>query len=138
MLGNLEGDGGTFERTRADGTTRVLRNELSSLPTHLKKNVEAMYEAVKDAVADPNSGFTAADKRKLRKVLSGRGGTLKLVIDVDRLPRRMSADKRDATLKLLQDAAAKLMSKVGQAKTQVQVVLRRASDTNADKDVSTF
>jgi hypothetical protein len=77
----------------------------------------------------------ASVERSVKNILAGKGGVLKIVVDVDRLPARLSADARDATVKLIEDALQKVAFEVTEVKTKIEIVMRRRFDTSTDKDV---
>jgi hypothetical protein len=133
VIGTGQGDGGVFERTRADGSTRILRNELSSLTSHLRASIDKMFRAMEAAVR--NGGLDKSVEETVRRILSGEGGVIKIVLDIDQLPKRMARDTRDATLRLIEDALRKVAFEVAEVKTQIQIVMRRKHNTETDQEV---
>jgi len=133
VIGGGDGKGAVFERQRADGSVRILRLELSSITSHLKNSVERMYAAIEAAVA--TGELEPSVERAVKNILAGKGGTIKVVLDVDRLPQRLSVETRDATIKLIEQAINTLLFKVEEVQTKIEIVMRRKFDTSTDKDV---
>jgi hypothetical protein len=130
VIGTGRGAGGVFTKKKGTAEERILRNELSSLTSHLLNSVDKMYDAVKAAIK--KGTLSPDDESALRSVLTGEGGVLKLVIDVDKLPRRMTDDNREAIVQLLVQAIQTLLFEIEEPKTKIQVVLRKRFDPKSD------
>src|SRR6185436_19324636 len=96
-------------------------------------SLERMYRAMSQAAK--SGELDKAVEREVRDILSGKGGVLKIVIDVDRFPQRLTPETREAVLKLLEDAVQKIMFEVNEVKTKIQIVMRRQFDAKSDKEV---
>ncbi len=135
MVGSGTGDGGVFERTRDDGSTRLLRVEISSLTTHLMSSVNQMYQAMREEVA--SGKLDKKVQEQVQAILRGQGGTLGIVLDVEKLPQRMTPETRDATLKLIEDAVQKLLFNEEEVQTKLHLRTRQRVCTHKTHDPST-
>jgi hypothetical protein len=134
VIGAGKGKGGVFTKAKEDGDIRILRNELSSFTSHLTETINKMYTAVSAAIA--SKALTPDDESALRGVLEGKGGLLKLVLDVDKIPNRLSDVNRQAVVRLLDDSINALLFKVKEPKTKIEVVFRKRFDPKSDKKIT--
>lgn len=126
----------TRVKTDASGTvtsskTAKLDNKLSSLITQLRSKIEKMYAAIDKCNLDP----TVKDdvKTLIRDITSGKGGTLKFVIDIEK-GATMSDSERALAVQLITASFNLLMTGVKNVQTKLSIVVRKVDDSGANID----
>lgn len=108
-----------------------LDNKLSGLSNNLLKNIKKMYDAMRAASTDPT--LTEATINQIKSILSGEGGTLRFVIDIQK-GVNMSPGEREVARNLLQASFNALMAVGTDNKTKLEVVLRTVDEGGKIKD----
>jgi hypothetical protein len=110
---------------------KKMDSELSALTNNLSKNLKKMFEAIRKAASDPT--LAEATIKQLQSILAGEGGTLRLVLDIQK-GASISDSERELARKLLQETFKQLVKKEGEIKTKLELVLRTVDDQGKSID----
>ncbi|MGC2236362.1 MAG: hypothetical protein WA584_09385 [Pyrinomonadaceae bacterium] len=108
-----------------------LDNKLSALVSHLSEKIAKMYGAIDKSNLDPT--VKADVKQLIGDISSGKGGTLKAVLDIER-GATISEGERAIAVQLLNASFDRLMTGVEDVKTKLVIVLRRVDEKGENVD----
>ncbi|MBK8258009.1 MAG: DUF4157 domain-containing protein [Polyangiaceae bacterium] len=108
---------------------RQQQNQLSGITSSLKRNIDKMFKTLENGVkkkkVDPSV------EQKVKSILAGKGGLVRIVIDLDK-GASFSANDLEAAKALIKHALDALKGRMEGTKTQIEAVIREAgkdSDT---------
>ncbi|MCD9185052.1 MAG: hypothetical protein LUM44_01355 [Pyrinomonadaceae bacterium] len=101
---------------------KILDSKLSGLTHQIETNLQTMYKLMEQAASDPSA--EAETIKFIQDVIAGKGGTLKLVIDI-KASASISEGERKLAKDLLLATFKRLTQAEGEVKTKLELVLRK-------------